>query len=241
MPSVERLAMHSVATRRAVILFAICALIPYSIAVNSTAHNGESFMKLYWCQNTRAFRIAWLLEEAGLAYERVAIDIRTPGARDDAAFRAVSPMGKVPALEDGTTRLNDSGAICIYIADQYPQTKLGPPVGHADRGSFLQWVLFNNSVIEPAMVEKFSKLDPAPTGRGWGSFDLMLTSLRAGLSRGDWILGKDFTAADVLVGTGAFYMQQFKLLGDDPIISPFVARCVARPAFKRAQAFDAAT
>lgn len=103
-------------------------------------NDGEVGMKLYWCKNTRAFRIAWLLEESGIPYERVSIDIRDPHAKEDLAFRAVSPMGKVPALEDGPARLCDSGAICIYVADQYPQSKLGPPVGSQDRARFLQWV-----------------------------------------------------------------------------------------------------
>jgi glutathione S-transferase len=197
-------------------------------------------MKLYWCPNTRAFRIAWLMEEAGVAYERVTIDIRNPESKNDSGFRAASPMGKVPALEDGSSRLSDSGAICIYIADQYPQANLSPPIGHPDRGSFLQWVLFTNSIAEPAMVEKFSKAEAAPTSHGWGSFDLMLTTLRSGLAQKEWILGTRFSAADVLLGTTAYYLQQFKLLGDDPIISPYVARCQARAAFKRAQSFDAA-
>ncbi len=175
-------------------------------------------MKLYWCRNTRAFRIAWLLEESGLNYERVLIDIRDAGARSDPAFRAASLMGKVPALEDGAARLSDSGAICIYVADQYPQTKLGPPVGHADRGRFLQWVTFTNSVIEPAMAEKFAKLEPRPASFGWGSFDLMLTAFRAGLAAGDWILGKQFSAADVLLGTSAFYLKQFGLIEEDPVL-----------------------
>jgi glutathione S-transferase len=69
----------------------------------------------------------------------------------------------------------------------------------------------------------------------------MLTSLRSGLSGREWIVGSQFTAADVMVGTAAFYLQQFKLLDDDPVIGPYAARCLARPAFKRAQAFDAAT
>ncbi len=196
-------------------------------------------MKLYWCRNTRAFRIAWLLEESGLNYERVVIDIRDAGAKSDPAFRDVSPMGKVPALEDGAARLCDSGAICIYVADQYPQTKLGPPVGHADRGRFLQWVTFTNSVIEPAMAERFAKLEPRPTSFGWGSFDLMLTAFRAGLSAGDWILGKRFSAADVLLGTAAFYLRQFGLIEEDPVLGAYAARCQARPAWQRAQSFDA--
>jgi glutathione S-transferase len=137
-------------------------------------------------------------------------------------------------------RLSDSGAICVYVADQYPQTNLSPPIGHPDRGDFLQWVLFTNSIAEPAIAEKFSKVDAPPASRGWGSFDLMLTTLRCGLDQKEWILGAKFSAADVLVGTTAFYLQQFKLLGDDPVISPYVARCQARAAFKRAQSFDAA-
>jgi len=196
-------------------------------------------MKLYWCRNTRAFRIAWLLEESGLRYERVVIDIRDPAAKGDPTFRAVSPMGKVPALEDGAARLSDSGAICIYLADQYPEARLGPPVGHADRGCFLQWVTFTNSVIEPAMAEKFANFEPRPATFGWGSFDLMLTAFRAGLPAGEWILGKQFSAADVLLGTAAFYLKQFGLIEDDPVLGEYAARCQARPAWQRAQRFDA--
>jgi glutathione S-transferase len=197
-------------------------------------------MKLYWCKNTRAFRIAWLLEESGLKYERVALDLRNESSKNDPAFRAVSPMGKVPAIEDGPARLSDSGAICIYVADQYPQTNLGPPVGHADRGRFLQWVTYTNSVIEPAMLEKLVKIESKPTSYGWGSFELMVSTLRAELAKTDWILGNRFSAADVLLGTGAFFLKRFGLIGDDTVIDAYVARCTARPAFQRAQGFDAA-
>jgi glutathione S-transferase len=211
-----------------------------SIAHTLEGRNGEEVrMKLYWGKNTRAFRIAWLLEESGIAYERVSIDIRDPGAKSDPGFRAVSPMGKVPALEDGPARLCDSGAICIYLADQYPQSKLGPPVGHPDRARFLQWVTYTNSAVEPAMAEKFAKLESRPASYGWGSFDLVVESLRSGLSNSEWILGERFCAADVLLGTSAFFLQQFGLLHDDPVLGAYAARCMARPACKRAQAFDA--
>jgi len=197
-------------------------------------------MKFYWCANTRAFRIAWLLEEAGVRYERVVIDIHDAAAKSDPAFRAVSPMGKVPALEDGAARLSDSGAICIYVADQYTEARLAPPVGHPERARYLQWITFTNSVIEPAMAEKFAKLEPRPGSFGWGSFDLMLATLRSELSRGEWILGDRFCAADVLLGTSAFYLKQFALIGDDPILGAYAVRCQERPAWQRAKAFDAA-
>jgi len=112
-----------------------------------------------------------LLEEAGVAYERVLIDIRSDSAKSDPAFRRASPMGKVPALEDGAVRIWDSGAICAYVADQYPAQGLAPPVGSPLRGAYLQWLMYTNAVIEPAMAEKFAKLPSNPTAYGWGSLN----------------------------------------------------------------------
>ena len=195
-------------------------------------------MKLYWGRNTRAFRIAWLLEESGLKYERIAVDIRDEKSKSDPAFRAVSPLGKVPALEDGPARLSDSGAICIYIADQYPATPLGPPVGPPDRARFLQWVTYTNSVIEPSMAEKFAKLEPRPASYGWGSYDLMISTLQSELSKKEWILGTRFSAADVLLGTSTAWLIKFGLHSADDAIAAYVARCKARPAWQRAEAFD---
>jgi glutathione S-transferase len=195
-------------------------------------------MKLYWCPKTRALRALWMLEELGQPFERVLIDIRNPQARDDAAFRSVSPMGKVPALEDGTTRLWDSGAVCAYLADQYPAAGLAPPIGHPDRGVYLQWLMYTNAVIEPAMAEHFSKAPVSSVAHGWGSYEQMLAVLRAGLARGPWILGERFCAADVLLGMSCYFMRQFGLLQDEPALCAYADRCAARPALQRALACE---
>ena len=68
-------------------------------------------MKLYWAPRTRSLIALWALEESGLAYERVLIDIRA-GAQNDPAFKAINPMAKVPALEDGAARLAENAATC---------------------------------------------------------------------------------------------------------------------------------
>jgi len=196
-------------------------------------------MKLYWCPKTRALRALWMLEELGVAYERVYIDIRDPAKKADPAFRRVSPMGKVPALEDGATRLNDSGAICAYLADQYPRAGLAPPIGSPDRGAYLQWLMFTNSTIEPAMIEKVSKAPASAVSHGWGSFAQMLDVLREGLKTGPWVLGATFSAADVLLGMSCHFMRQFKILEDEPLLFAYADRCAARPAFQRASAFEA--
>jgi glutathione S-transferase len=201
---------------------------------------GDRAMKLYWCPKTRAVRAVWLLEELEVPYERVLINIRDEAAQNDAGFRAVSPMGKVPALEDGPTRLWDSGAMCAYLADRYPAAGLAPPIGHPDRGAYLQWLMFTNSVIEPAMGEKMGGAKPNPVAYGWGSFDKMLATLRGGVKSGPWILGERFSAADVLLGLSCYYLRQFKMIDDDPALSAYADRCVSRPAYQRATAIDAA-
>jgi glutathione S-transferase len=195
-------------------------------------------MKLYWCPKTRAVRALWMLEELGVPYERILIDIRDAKAKADAAFRAVSPMGKVPALEDGPVRLWDSGAICGYLADQYPRAGLAPPIGDPDRGRYLQWLMFTNSVIEPAMAEKFSNAQVSAVAHGWGSFDLMIATLRGGLAAGPWVLGPRFSAADVLLGSSCYFLRQFKLIDSEPAMTAYVERCAARPAFQRAMALE---
>jgi glutathione S-transferase len=197
-------------------------------------------MNLYWCPQTRAMRAVWLLEEAGVPYERVHINIRDPRAKNDQDFRAASPMGKVPALQDGPTRLWDSGAICAYVADQYPASGLAPPIGHPQRGAYLQWLMFTNACLEPAMSEKVGGAPPNPSRSGWGSWDLTLGTLRNGLERGPWILGDRFSAADILLGSTCHFLRLFKMAEDEPVLFAYADRCAARPAFQRAQALEPA-
>jgi glutathione S-transferase len=191
-------------------------------------------MKLHWCPKTRSLRILWLLEETGLPYERVKTDIRDPKSKNDPAFRAISPMGKVPAFEDGATRLWDSGAISAYVADQYPQAKLAPPIGDPNRGAYLQWLMFTNSVIEPAMGERSANMPANPSGYGWGGWEQMLGVFRKAVENGPWVLGERFSAADVLLGMSAYYLRQFGMVTDEPILFAYADRCAARPGFQRA-------
>ncbi|MGA3157831.1 MAG: glutathione S-transferase family protein [Steroidobacteraceae bacterium] len=195
-------------------------------------------MKLYWCPKTRSLRALWLLEEAGVPYVRVLIDIRSDLAKSDAAFRRASPMGKVPALEDGAVRMWDSGAICTYVADQYPAQGLAPPIGSPLRGAYLQWVMYTNAIIEPAMAEKFAKLPTNSTAYGWGSFALMLSTLRQALEPGPWILGERFSAADILLCMSCSFMRQFGLLEGEPVLAAYADRGLARPAYQRAMAIE---
>lgn len=195
-------------------------------------------MKLYWCPNTRAVRAVWMLEEIGVPYERGLVDIREPSLPRDPEFLAASPMGKVPALADGAVKLSESAAICLYLADRYSSGTLAPGLADPDRGKFLYWMFYTPAVIEPAMSEKFNKVKSNRFTSGWGDFDVMIETLAAGIERGPWLLGERFSAADVMVGSSVVFMRLFKMLPESPVLEAYADRCLERPAYQRARAFD---
>lgn len=195
-------------------------------------------MKLYWSARTRSARALWMLEEAGVGYERVVVDLHQPIDQRGAGFLAASPMGKVPALEDGEVRMADSGAICLYLADRYSAGRLAPTVDDPARGRYLYWMLFTPGVIEPSMAEKAGGWTPQPTHHGWGSFDAMIRTLEGGLAPGPWLLGDRFSAADVMVGSIVVFMRLVKMLPSSEIIEAYADRCLARSAYQRALAAE---
>lgn len=195
-------------------------------------------MKLFWCPKTRASRALWMLEEAGVAYDRVLVDIRDANAERDPDFDAASPMGKVPALADGDVKMAESAAIGLYIADRYPACGLAPPIDDPRRGEYLFWMLYNPGVLEPALSEKFRGTETNRFSNGWGDFDAMIETLERGLQAGPWLLGETFTAADVMLGSSVIFMHAFNVLPESAALRTYMERCAARPAYRTAMAAD---
>lgn len=197
---------------------------------------------LFWCPQTRASRILWLLEEMDEPFEVRLIDIRKPEARQDPDFMAASPMGKVPALMDKTSEGNvyvaDSAAIALYLADRYPASGLAPALDDPSRGKYLYWMTYTPGVIEPAMMEKFTNQEVSRSTSGWGNFDTMIEVLEAGLEEGPWVMGEQFCAADILLGSSLNFMKIFGILPEIPVLEAYIERCLARPAFAKALARD---
>src|SRR3954462_5794306 len=115
-------------------------------------------IKLYWSPRSRSISAIWLLEETGLPYERVLTDISI-GEQKRPEYLAINPMGKVPGLQDGDAALGEAAAICAYIADRYPETKLAPDVTDPLRAKYLQWLFFSPGCIEPAIIQIFTKIE----------------------------------------------------------------------------------
>ena len=198
---------------------------------------------LYWYPQTRASRILWLLEEMDQPFEVKMVDIRDPDSINDPDFAAASPMGKVPAILDstpeGAVRMADSAAIALYLADRYPSSGLAPALDELSRGEYLYWMTYTPGVIEPAMMEKFTGMEVSRSTSGWGNFDAMIEVLEDRLKINPWLMGEQFSAADVLVGSSVYFMNRFGILPDSPILAGYLELCLARPAYAKALARDA--
>ena len=196
-------------------------------------------LTLYHAAPSRSAVTRWMLEEIGEPYDIHLLSLSN-GDNRKPDFLAVNPMGKVPALKHGDVVIAESAAICTYLADEFPQAKLNIPIGKPERGVYLKWLFFGPSCIEPAMMDRaFPRKEEARRGAlGYGDFDTTMDVVAKAVSKGPYIMGEQFTAADVVIGSNLRFGMMFKLLPERPEFLAYVDRLSKRPALQRADAKD---
>ena len=196
---------------------------------------------LYHAPTTRSSRFVWLLEEIGEPYEVKLVPMRRrdgTGEPPPPAYRKVHPHAKVPAIvHDGAT-VFESAAIALYLGDAFPRAKVGVPIGDAKRGPYLTWLAYYAGVMEPAFVGKALGFTTINGTTGWASTDDILAHVVETLSRGPYLLGEQFTTADVLMGSTLALFKASPLLPPNDVILAYIDRVVKRPAYVRALAKD---
>jgi glutathione S-transferase len=196
-------------------------------------------LTLYHAAPSRSAVTRWMLEEIGEPYD---IHFMSLSKGDNRApeFLSLNPMGKVPVLRHGDTVISESGAICTYLADEFPRAKLNVPMGDPRRGVYLKWLFFGPSCIEPAMMDRaFPRKEEARRAAlGYGDFDTVMDVVAKAVSKGPYILGEQFTAADVVIGSGLRFGMMFKLLPERPEFTAYTGRLAQRPALQRADEKD---
>ena len=196
-------------------------------------------LKFYYSGAPNPMKVALFLEEAGLPYEPIPVDTRK-GDQHKPEYLAINPMAKVPALRDGDATLAEAAAICAYVAERYPQANLAPPIGDPLRAKYLYWLFFAPGCVEPAMVQVATKIEMKSVAAGWGDAQRVFDVLDAALTKGPWILGDTFSAADIIIGSGLnFAVRLFKMVPSRPSFDRYIDRCAARPAFQRASVIAA--
>jgi glutathione S-transferase len=180
-----------------------------------------------------------MLEELGEPYEEVVLpygpQMKSP------EFRAISPMGKVPALTFGSVVVTETAAICAWLADAFPQAGLAPLPGDPLRADYLRWMFFAAGPYEQSMTLQSLKADYSGEQAGFvGTVPMaeIADILDARIAGRTWLLGDRLSALDVYLGAQLSWGVMFKMLPERENIGAYVERLTGREAWKRAEAKD---
>ena len=195
---------------------------------------------LYHAPRARSVRVRWLLEELGLPYELATRDYRRPPY----PFAQDSPLGKFPVLVDGDVVMMESGAIVEYLLETYGAGRLGPRPGERDRARFLQWLHFAEATLTPPVIDilRHTLIKPeaeriaAVVEDGHLRAARTLEVLEQQFGDGPYLLGAEFTAADIMMAYGLQWSREFGLLAARPTLAAYLERVLARPAAQKALA-----
>lgn len=200
----------------------------------------EAMLTLIHKPKTRSASIIWLLEEIGAPYDCKIVSTRNADGTGSADPGNPHPHGKVPALLHDGHVVFEGSAIALYLTDLFPEARLGPRVGDANRGELLSWLAYRPGVMEPAFLERRLGIKHVYGAMGWATPDEVEATLNQHLSRNKYMLGDAFSTADIMVGGGINFMMQFKMMSETPTLKEYCSRIVSRPAFLRMTQLDAA-
>jgi glutathione S-transferase len=196
-------------------------------------------VKLYGSSMSRAGRSLWALEEAGVKFDQVTVaETRKP------EYLAINPNGHVPALDDNGTMIWESMAINLYVAEKYGKPPLWPSTveGH---GACYQWSLWVVNEVETPMIEIFQHRLMLPADQRDEKIALArIETLKAPfkvlddhLQKSEYLLGKDFTIADLNVASVISIAKYLQLdLSPTPTAQKWLQKCLERPANQRVSA-----
>ena len=196
-------------------------------------------LTLYHAAPSRSSVVRWMLEELGQPYDLVLLSLAKEDQRKP-EYLAINPMGKVPSLKHGDAVVTEVAAICTYLADEFPHARLNIPVGDPRRGPYLKWLFFSPTCIEAAVLDKAAPRKETPRRGmvGYGDFDTVMDVVGKGVARGPYLMGDQFTAADVVVGSMLRWGMMFNLLPERPEFRAYVDRLEQRAALQRATGLD---
>jgi glutathione S-transferase len=183
---------------------------------------------LYHSPNSRSDTVAALVRLLGADIEIREVTItRNDGSGAPDADNP-HPEKKVPYLVDGAEHVRERGAIIVYLTDKYPEAGLGPLPGEPGRGAYLSWLSYYQGVMEPVLVLQWTGITHPALMATFRDYEAVVARLAEALEQGPFLLGENFSAADMLCSSPFLWMPSFT--PDHAGIRDWVARCAARMA-----------
>ena len=199
-------------------------------------------MKLYHVPGSRSARVLWLLLELGLDHEIVRLSM-ADGSQRSPEYLAINPLGRVPSLEDQGKTFYESGAIVQYLLERYGEGRFEPPVGSPERPTYLQWFHWGEATLLPPIVTMNShRFVLREVDRSEKAVDVarrqlarILGVLEAAVAGRTFLVGDEFTAADLMVGYGVTLAKLVGELPEDlPAVHAWLDGLAQRPAYQTA-------
>ncbi len=194
-------------------------------------------IKIHHLNNSRSQRILWLAEELGVAYEIIRYQRQSPVPLAPPELKQVHPLGKSPVMEDGATRIAESGAIVEYLIDVYGKGRFKPAHGTADYWKYVEWMHYaEGSAMLPLMLALYAgtlgdgaaPLRPRIDSEIANHFGYMENALKGrSYFVGDELTGADIQLLFVLEAAG-------DVLESYPLLRTYRTRMQGRPAYGRA-------
>lgn len=203
--------------------------------------------KLYEWPPVRSQRAKWALEELEIDYKSKLINL-IEGEQNSEAYRDIHPLGVVPTLKSENYTIYESVAIVLQLLDEQFEKKLAPALGTAERAYYYQWSVFACAEVDPALMMYFdntmkpldamrppgTKHDSELAERGRYNFGIRAVILSKALNGRDYLLGTNFTGADIIIGHSCFMATLMGLLDEYPVLEAYYKRLQQRPAYQRA-------
>jgi glutathione S-transferase len=195
-------------------------------------------IRLYAAPRTRAVRVVWLLEELGLPYELELVRFEPTSS---SFFIQKTPTGKIPTLQDGAVEICESGAIIEYLLETYGNGALAPAPGTPARAEYLQWLHYAESTAFPPLgivvwltVYRQDAADhPDLIDDAKNRARTAFRFAEDRLGERPYLIGDEFTAADIMMGFTLFAAATLGILDGLPGLQAYLERISQRDAFKR--------
>ena len=192
-------------------------------------------MKLYEFGPTRSIRARWALQELGVDFEAVAVNL-VKGEHTQPDYLKVNPAGKLPALVDGDFVLTESVAIVLYLAEKYPDKRFLPE-DLKQRAELDRWMLFTVTELEQPLwriarhtsIYPQAQRLPADVSIASREFKEMAAVLEAHMQGRQFIVGDHVSVADFVLAYTLDWGNEVHLLGECPRLLSYMERMYARP------------
>jgi glutathione S-transferase len=196
---------------------------------------------LYHCTAARSFRPLWALEELELPYDLQMLPFPPRALAKD--YLALNPLGTIPFLIDGETRMTESAAVLQYLATRYGPTPLAVGIDEPGYGAFLNWLHFGEATLTfpQTLVLRYAKLEPEARRSPQVAADYAkwffgrLRAVEVAVANSETLCAGRFTVADISVGYALLLAERIGLAKDfGPATAAYWRRLQERDGFRRA-------